>query len=246
MKKLVTGKITYKELADWFGLAATSLKNKATKKKRLEELKHFADYHMEGNKVVIDEVYIEEYSKQGSKAFQMVRDELDKAWSEDGLDSCSHVGLKIGQTLKNELTITDNTVYTYTRKSRNELYGVPFQQGGKLGSCIYLWCKKYGDGINARYERLSEEEEQIKQDLIHKYFGNADEKQIIVKGMVGSGEISKKDAWDVLEELTNMRDGNFMSFLGELQEKVGCQIIRGTLVTRDNTVEMIEFNDEPK
>lgn len=50
--------------------------------------------------------------------------------------------------------------------------------------------------------------------------------------MVEAGEIQKEEAWEVLEELTNMKD-NFMPFLGELQEKLQCQVVRGTLVVRD-------------
>ena len=35
----------------------------------------------------------------------------------------------------------------------------------------------------------------------------------------------------MLEELTNMKgQGNFMAFLTELQEKLNCKIIKGTLV----------------
>ena len=47
--------------------------------------------------------------------------------------------------------------------------------------------------------------------------------------MVESGEISKEEAWEVLEELTNMKGrGNFMAFMNELQNKLNCKVIRGT------------------
>ena len=76
---------------------------------------------------------------------------------------------------------------------------------------------------------LTSEEEEIKQKLIQKYFGNVSEKQVIVKAMVESGEISKEEAWDVLEELTNMKGrGNFLTFMNELQTKLNCKVIRGT------------------
>ena len=75
-----------------------------------------------------------------------------------------------------------------------------------------------------------------------KYFGDATEKQILVKGMIESGEIKKEDAWEVLEELTNMRTGNFMAFLTELQEKIGCQVIRGTFVERK--IKELDFKEE--
>lgn len=38
--------------------------------KQKEELKNFAQFHFNGKRVVIDKVFIEEYSKQGSQAYQ--------------------------------------------------------------------------------------------------------------------------------------------------------------------------------
>lgn len=88
-----------------------------------------------------------------------------------------------------------------------------------MGNCKYLWCKK--DNETGMYHFLTEEEQAIKQKLQTKYFGDATEKQILVKAMVEVGEITKEDAWDVLEEMTNMKTGNFMMFLKELQAELG-------------------------
>lgn len=232
--KLEVGKIANKDLAEWMGISANTF-NKS-KEKYLNELKSFAAFHLEGKKIIIDEVYIDTYSKQGSNAYQMVKDKVDDFWSESGLDSCKRVSHDIIKFYGDELPVSERTTYNYTRRGRNELYGVPFESGGTLGSCVYTWCKKEGDDLLP----LTKEEEEIKQFLIKKYFGNADEKQIIVAGMVEAGEISKEEAWDILIEMTGMKGGNFMMFLGELQEKLGCQIVRGTLVTRKQ--DLIEMN----
>lgn len=231
--ELKLGKMTGKELAEWFGIGEGSFKN--NKEKKLEELKYFADYHLEGNKtkkVIIDKIYEPVYSKkEGGDTYQEVINKIDEIWSENGLDSCSRVGYEICELLDKEgVSKTPGTIIEYTRKGRNELYGKPFQEGGKLGNCIYIWCKR--DAETGRYNFLTEEEQKIKSQLQTKYFGDVTEKQILVKGMVEVGEISKEEAWDVLEELTNMRTGNFMMFLKELQQKVGCQVVRGTLVER--------------
>lgn len=143
------------------------------------------------------------------------------------------------------LPLADKTVYAYTLKGRNELYGKPFGSPGYLGKCSYIWCKKVGDGRDAQILPLTEEEQQIKQHLITKYFGDVSEKQILVKAMVESGEISKEDAWDILEEMTNMEGrGNFVAFLTELQATLNCMVIRGTYV--ENLIETKEegFNWE--
>ena len=83
-----------------------------------------------------------------------------------------------------------------------------------------------------KYDFLTPEEEKIKKDLQMKYFGDTTEKQILVKGMVETGEITKEEAWSVLEELTNMKANGFAGFLSELQDKIGAPIVRGTLVER--------------
>ena len=228
--ELKEGIMTNEELAEWFGVKLTSFKN--TKRKKLEELKLFADFYEEKGKIIITEIYEPIYQKQQGKTKQMVISKIDQVWSEDGLDSCSRVGNKICELLEKEgIVRKPNTVIAYTRQGRNELYGIPFMNEGRIGKCIYIWCKR--DPKTGEYSLLTEKEQVIKQNLQTKYFGDATEKQILVKGMVEAGEIRKEDAWDVLEEMTNMRTGNFMMFLKEIQEALHCQVIRGTLVERN-------------
>lgn len=231
--ELKLGKVSSKFLAEWFGITANSFSRNRTKK--LEELKLFAEFYEEGKKIVITKIINPVYTKQGSTSYLKIKNNIDENWSDSGLDSCSTVSLKIKESLGDELAIQDTTIYNYTRRGRNELYGKPFLGGGILGSCEYIWCKKQGEGAETKYLKLTDEEEEMKQKLIKKYFGDATEKQILVKGMVEAGEISSEEAWDVLVELTNMGTGNFMMFLAELQEKIGCQVVRGTMVTKNNT-----------
>lgn len=229
--ELHTGKYLNKDLAEWFGISQGSFNTK--KEKKLEELKDFAEFHLEGKKVVIDRVLVPTYSKRGSETYQKIKEKIDEVWSETGLDSCSRVGEEIFYDLienDKDFNLKNTTVYNYTIKGRNELYGKPFGEAGTLGSCIYTWCKK--DAETGTYLPLSAEEKKIKSELQTKYFGDASEKQILVKGMIASGEITQEEAWGVLEEMTNMTDNNFMMFLKELQDKIGCKVIKGTLVKR--------------
>ena len=231
VKELELKVYTNKQLAEWFGITPSSLSK--YKKKKLEELKAFADFEEVGNKqkkVKIIYIYQPVYCKQGSQNFKKIKRQVDEVWDDSGLDTCKRVSEKILEKNNYELAIADSTVYNYTLKSRNELYGKPFdQKGGMLGKCRYLWCKETEDG-NLRELTLKEEE--IKQKLIKKYFGDATEKQILVQGMVQAGEISKEEAWDVLTEMTNMKGVGFYTFLKELQEKIGCKVIKGTQVDR--------------
>ena len=233
--ELKLGQMTNQELAQWFDITVKSFTN--TKKKRLEELKYFADFYENKGKVVITKIINPVYSKRVTTNYEKVKDKIDEVWSSDGLDTCTRVGNEIYEQLTkedNDFNLQDTTVIAYTRKGRNELYGRPFVGGGQIGNCIYLWCKR--DRKTGRYSFLTPEEQEIKQKLQTKYFGDATEKQILVKGMIESGEISKEEAWQVLEELTNMNTGNFMGFLSELQAILGCQVIKGTLVNRDNNL----------
>lgn len=240
--ELKLGKMTNKELAEWFGITESSFKNVKNKGK-LDELKLFANFYEEKGKVVITEIFEPVYNKQQGKTLQQVIGKIDEVWSEDGLDSCSRVGTQICDLLcKEGLIRKESTIIEYTRQGRNELYGKPFVSSGRLGKCIYIWCKRNPE--TGDYALLNEEEQMIKQQLQTKYFGDATEKQILVKGMVESGEISKEEAWDVLEEMTNMRTGNFMAFLREIQKALGCQVIRGTLVERNALPEKVLENSE--
>lgn len=228
MKKLVTGIINNKEIADWFGCSQSYFSK--MKKEKLEQLKAYADFELVGDKqkkIKILRVYEDQYHKKGSAAYETIRNKLDETWSSDGLDSCRRVCYQIMQT--QNLGVMESTAYNYTLKSRNDLYGKPFREGGRLGNCRYVWCKQQEDG---KLRFLTENEEKVKERIIKKYFGDASEKQIIVEAMVQAGEIGKEQAWDVLREMTNMKGNNFMGFLRELQKELGCRVIRGTLVQR--------------
>ena len=119
MHKLECKKYSNKELAEWFGVGYSTYRNK--KEKYLEELKIYADYHLEGEKtkkIVIDEVYVEEYEPEMT-TYEKVQSKVDLVWSDDGLDSCARVGDEIYELLVDEdenFKIKPSTVYNYTIK----------------------------------------------------------------------------------------------------------------------------------
>ena len=65
-----------------------------------------------------------------------------------------------------------------------------------------------------------------------KYFGSVAEKTVIVKAMVEMGEIKKEEAWDVLEEMSNLNKESYIRFLMELQSLLKCKIVKATNVER--------------
>lgn len=228
--ELFLGGMSNDDLAAWFGIQPKTFKSH--KKKKLEVLKNFCKFEETRGGVKVLEIYEPVYSKKLSKARQTVENEFEVMWSDTGLDTCSRVGLAIKKKMGNELSIKESTAQKYAVAARNELYGKPYQGGGRLGNCVMIWCKKEGDGATAKYEFLTEEETKIKDMLLKKYYGNATEKQLIVQDMVDRGEITKEEAWDILEALTGGR-ANFYDFLCDLQEQLGgVTIVRGTLINK--------------
>ena len=74
--ELTTGVWTNEMLAEWFNISAGTLKN--TKKKRLEELKKYADFYEKSGKVVITEVKIQ--AGKPLKKAEVVEQILELNW----------------------------------------------------------------------------------------------------------------------------------------------------------------------
>lgn len=234
--ELIEGKWSNQDLAKWFGILPSTLSK--NKKKKLKELSYHAEFYEEKKKIVITKVLNPVYSKNINENYKKIENKIDGVWSKDGLDTCVRVGNKIYDLLVEEdpnFKLKKSTVINYTYKGRNELYGKPFFYSGRLGKCMYVWCKR--DRNTGEYSLLTEEEEEIKKKIQLKYFGDANDKSLLIKDMVEAGEIKKEEAWEVFEEISNMKTGNFMLFLGELEAAFGCQIVRGTLVEREKRID---------
>lgn len=74
---LKPGPMTMRELSVWFGLKPDSInKNPKSKKKKLKKLENFCLFHFEGKKLIIDQVYIPEFSS----AYECVEENFVKEW----------------------------------------------------------------------------------------------------------------------------------------------------------------------
>lgn len=229
--ELHLGIMTNDELAEWFEMKPSSFRS--GKKTKLKELSQYAKFEEIAGKVNIKEIYDPIYSKDKHKIQSIIQSKINETWSETGLDSCRRVSDKIYSQISDTVEIAPRTAYNYTRIGRNNLYGKPFEGGGPLGYCEYLLCKKLYDENNEEVlAYFTPEETVIKDEMIKKYFGNTTEKNLVVKNMVARGEITKEEAWEVLEQLTGITDSKYLLFLRDLESALGCQIIRGTQVYR--------------
>ena len=234
--KLKTGLMNNKELAEWFGIKESTFKS--NKKKKLEELKKYCQFEETKGKVYILEIYQEEYQKDFSKSFGIIKEETEKIWIKNKLDTGKRISQEI--MVENLMDISPATAYTYTLKARNELFGKPFGFEGSIGSCRYLWCKVSGEGVNTKYTPFTEEENKIKKQLFKKYFGDTTEKQLFINEMVSMGELTKEEGYDMLMEISNMGSEGYMAFKAELEEKIGSKISKVTEVREKGNVWEIE------
>lgn len=222
--ELHLGIMTNQELADWFGIKEKSLRS--CKKRKLQELKGYADFEKLRGKVNITKIFKSVYTK-GSESYNFVKRKTFEQWSNTGLDTCRLVADKIKKRYETELNIKETTLYTYTSESKRELWGKAYSStGGEKGFCIYELCKQ----VNNRCIEFSEEEQAIKQKLLNKYFGKADEKIIYIRDMIENGEITEEESWQELKEIINL-DNSYLSFKIELESLIGCKVVRATRVT---------------
>ncbi len=176
------------------------------------ELADYADFEeiyggVRINKIKGDGIFVKGSRKSKDIVFQA----FDEEWNSNGLDTCSNVAIKIYDKHKNELTIAPSTTYTYTIEARNELYGKPFSAAGILGSCRYIWAKAENLDDGSKLLSLFTPEEEV-----------------MVAEMVNRGELTKEEAYDTLVEIKHLNGSGFMAFKAELEEKIGCQILKAT------------------
>lgn len=227
MTSLHLGKYTNKELAEWFGIKTETFTR--YKKKKLEELKNFANFDEIYGGIYITNIKEPTYNKNSQK----IRELYQKGFEElrSPIDTVSNINNKIFEKYGKELTTLSSpqSGYHYAIEVRNANYGIPFKDVGKLGRCYYLWCKVEKRSNNELYfVQLSPEEEQKKKILLKQFFGTDEEKDILIAQMVDSGEISEAEAYRLTREYRGLNNAGFMSFLKKLEKEIGAKIVRAT------------------
>ena len=222
--ELKIGKMKAKELAEWFGISYGTFRNK--KDEKLNELKCYCEFEEVYGGVNIKNIKIAKYEKKMSK----IREIYAKGFEElrNDIDTVSNINDKIYYKYQDELPTlsSPDSGYHYAIEVRNANYGVPFKDVGKLGKCYYLWCKVSED--RTLYMPFTEEENKIKKELMTKYFGTDEEKDILIAQMVDAGEISEAEAYRMMREYRNLNKAGFVAFKNALQDAIGTEIVRAT------------------
>ena len=234
--KLKTGmKLGNKELADWFGVKISSINTGRVKASKLEELKDYCEYKMDGSKIIIGKVYMDTYIKNRSKIYKAILKDLPEQIQNGEPWTCIQMGDYYYYKYKDLYGGMESTYQYNTRKVRDEVWGKP--QKDKGSNIRRVICKMYR-GLTPkdnRYELLSEEEIQIKKEIGDKYFNflNEDE-QLIAMSMIYDGEI--EEALKYWKDNTNYKDKNYMEFAKELSKVLNCDWIVNATIINDTTL----------
>lgn len=228
-KALKEGIIPISNLAEWFGVTKSYFSRK--KKEKLKELEEFCEYELIGKtKINIKKVKYEYYVKKPSSTYEKVKEETRKKWNIEGLDTSARVAFDIylEQDPDKEKVLTEETIYLYTRKASNALFGERgSSKSGELGISYYEWGK--WDYDKEKYVRLNQKELAVKKFLLQKYFGDISEEVIFIQDDIDKGLLTKGEAWDILTK-DKKENGNFFGFLKEFYELTGTQLVKCTAV----------------
>ena len=165
--ELHLGKMTNKELAEWFGLKPSSMTR--LKKQKLEELKNYAMFEEVYGGVEITAIIKDTYNKKDNQ----IREIYSKGFEElkMPIDTVSHINRQIYEKYNEQLPTLSSAEsgYHYAIEVRNANYGVPFKGKGSKGFCYYMWCKMEERDGKQFFIQFTEEEERVKKELLKKF-----------------------------------------------------------------------------
>ena len=232
MKELKEGKITYKELADWFGIAYNTMRRQDTKEKKLVILSFYADFHIETTKsgkktyIVIDKVKEPIYTKIKERYA-----DWESTWdiNGDGVDTVKNASNNFyNQNPDLKVSIAPSTNYHYYGDARREDYGraVGLLKGqcGKKGISYRVWAQEIKPG---KYRVLTKEEldkiNEIKESMHLNVKVDADELRDLRKEYKNMSEEEKNAANALLGKniLEQQDDDQYLTYLGRIAETLG-------------------------
>ena len=232
MKELKEGKITYKELADWFGISYSTMRRQDTKEKKLVILSFYADFHIETTKsgkqtyIVIDKVKEPIYTKIKERYANW-----ESTWdiNGDGVDTVKNASNNFyNQNPDLKVSIAPSTNYHYYGDARREDYGraVGLLKGqrGKKGISYRVWAQEIKPG---KYRVLTKEEldkiNEIKESMHLNVKVDADELRDLRKEYKNMSEEEKNAANALLGKniLEQQDDNQYLTYLGRIAEILG-------------------------
>lgn len=159
--ELHTGYISWKELAEWFGLSYNTVikYGKNAKEKKLQKLAGFADFHRQGNRIIIDNVRIPTYSKALDIIENKFLDYWGKYYDKNGdlieplnkkrIDTSTSVGRRIwNEHSEVKSHISERISGQCAGSTKIKFYGHnALDDYGTMGRCESVWMNREGTDI---------------------------------------------------------------------------------------------------
>lgn len=224
---LKVGKMTMRELSEWFGYQTPdgfARANSKTKEKKLKILAKCARYHWEGKSLYIDEVYIPEFHKAYDKIEQEFpkewghivdnNNQLNKVTKEQRIDTCARVGASIWAKNKDiQVQVKKPTAQDYTRRIKVLWYGHNYlDDHGLKGRSEYVWVDREG-------MPLKECELEIIRECKRKAYGSISELMADIDDDYHRGFISKEERDSAFGQIETLN--SYEVFIGLVVEKLG-------------------------
>lgn len=172
--QLTLGKMSSKQLAQWFGIAQKTYSNNI--KKYLKKLKSYAGFTEVYGGVVINEIFCAEYSKSSDKDSKVFNAEVDRCVKEqNGLLSLAGVARKLVASDKDYAGLQPDTIARRMSVVAKEDYGdywcslkgVAKDFAGAKGARERVWALKLSDYND--YRLMTKEEEQLWFQILEKW-----------------------------------------------------------------------------
>lgn len=197
-------KLTLKDLAVFFNISYSTIKH--TKEKRLQLFNSFCDYHLEGKKIVIDEVIFSTYEKYQIDAYRILSylyDRLSDAEKQEQLDiderdevnyrmnSFSGMASILKEIYSKDYgLLSDRSIITKVKRIADKYFGTTINPKkeytfkelieiteGIYGVKNYVWAIKL-EGKN-EYRALSADEIKLFNKCLKNYFFPQSEEQML-------------------------------------------------------------------
>lgn len=226
MKQLIMGKISSRELADWFGYSYSTYRKK--KPILMEQLSQYCDFEEIFGGIIIKEIYIEEYIKDFELDMQAYYEQVKKF----PLNSISNIADEIKEFPR----------YSNLSKSQRERR---MSQAGKLGfgetkeedsrgiygTRRYQWSIKLDKPAeNGKpYRDLTAEEQQIFNEYTTAVFGERPEVIQNLKLLDDKFKHTDMTKEEYLNHEARLAfDGTFQDVIFKFREETGLMIVRAT------------------
>lgn len=221
-----------KELAEWFGISPKTFSNK--RKKYLNNLKYFADFEDLGGQkgILIKQVLNPIYSKKGSRAYQIIKDNFHKAWHSSGYDTAARVGSQIWKENEElQQLISEATAKQYVLKARTEFYGKVYDRDsyGELGICkpVYIARNSWDEAILLTDEQIATINK-IRREIYD------DEQAPMLDEALIHHEISEEEYEKILKDYNSKekRAERYYSFINRVADELGIMPDKVTLIIK--------------